>query len=95
MAEDPANDDTVSESGLPRTPDPFGHASLLIVESLIHGLVANGAIFIKEAVEIVEIAAEVKTDIGAQLGDSSATLRKSLGLIKYISDSLRHDLPAV
>ena len=95
MSEDPAKDDIPNGRVSPSEADPFGHASLSIVESLIHGLIANGAISVADAVEIVEVAADVKTEIGAKLGHSPASLRRSLTLVKCISDSLRYDLPAI
>ena len=41
---------------------------MLLVESLIHGLIARSVISVAEAVEIVEVAAEVKTEIAEELG---------------------------
>ncbi len=66
---------------------------MLLVESLIHGLIARNVIAVTDAVEIVDIAVEVKTDIAGDLGDSPANLRKSLGLLQAISTSLSRDLP--
>ena len=74
-------------------PDAHGHAAMLLVESLIHGLIARNVIAVTDAVEIVDIAVEVKTDIAGDLGDSPANLRKSLGLLQAISTSLSRDLP--
>ena len=66
---------------------------MLLVESLIHGLIARKIITPEDAVEIVDVAAEVKTDMAADLGDSPANLRKSLGLLDAISASLIRDIP--
>ena len=74
-------------------PDPHGQAAMLLVESLIHGLIARSVITPADAVEIVEIAAEAKEDIALSLGDSPATLRKSLRLLQAVADSLRVDIP--
>lgn len=73
------------------SPGPYGQAALLLVESLIHGLVARSVITVADAVEIVEIAAEVKSDIANDMGDSPAALRKSLGLLETMAQSLRSD----
>ena len=67
---------------------------MLLVESLIHGLIARDVIDVADAVEIVDVAAEVKTDMAGDRGDSPANLRKSLGLLQAISLSLSHDVPA-
>lgn len=75
-------------------PDAHGQAAMLLVESLIHSLIAGGVITVAAAVEIVDDATEVKTDIAGDLGDSPANLRKSLGLLKAISVSLSRDIPA-
>lgn len=74
-------------------PDAHGQAALLLVESLIHALIAASVITLQEAVEVVDIAADVKEDIAESLGDSPATLSQSLTLLQTISDSLRRDLP--
>jgi len=75
----------------PREPDAHGQAAMLLVESLIHGLVSRSVISVAEAVEIVDIAAEVKADIAADLGDSPATMHRSLSLLTSISASLERD----
>ena len=67
---------------------------MLLVESLIHGLIARSVINVADAVEIVDVAAEVKADIAEELGDSPATMEKSLALLGAISASLRPDLPS-
>ena len=65
---------------------------MLLVESMIHGLVARSVISVADAVEFVDVAAEVKEEIGPELGDTPATLQKSLTLLMAISASLRPDL---
>ena len=75
-----------------RGPDSHGQAAMLLVESLIHGLIAKSVINTEEAVDIVNTAAEVKEEIAASLGDSAATMQKSLALLEAISASLKNDL---
>lgn len=75
-------------------PDPHGHAALLLVESLIHGLIASSSLTVAQAVEIVQIAAEVKQATADDVGDTPATLHESLHLLNSISASLIHDLPS-
>ncbi len=72
-------------------PDAHGLAALLLVESLIHGLLARRLITVADAVEIVDVAAEVKLDVAGDLGDSPANVRKSLSLLVAISSSLVRD----
>ena len=74
-------------------PDAHGQAAMLLVESLIHGLIARSTISVDEAVEIIETAAEVKAEIATDLGDSPGTLRRSLTLLEAIARSLRMDAP--
>lgn len=91
MPSDVSNDNHVVPSA--REPDAHGQAAMLLVESLIHGLIERSVLSVADAVEIVEVATEVKKAIGEDLGDSSATLNKSLQLLQAISDSLRPDIP--
>ena len=83
------NDNTAAAHG----PDAHGQAALLLVESLIHGLLQRRLITVADAVEVVDVAAEVKLDIAGDLGDSPANLRKSLALLAAIGASLRGDVP--
>ena len=92
MPSDISNDNL--DASADREPDAHGQAAMLLVESLIHGLVARQVISVSEAVDIVDTAVEVKSDTATELGDSPANLRRSLGLLSAISDSLRHDLPS-
>lgn len=84
------NDNDPARGAAPlREPDAHGQAAMLLVESLIHGLIARSAISVEEAVEIVEMAAEVKAEVAAELGDSPGTLLRSLALLESISRSLK------
>jgi hypothetical protein len=94
MTSEIVNDNQVtSRTAGQEGPDADGQAALLLVESLIHALIAASVISLQEAVEVVDIAADVKEDIAESLGDSPATLSQSLTLLQTISDSLRRDLP--
>ena len=72
-------------------PDPHGQAAILLVESLIHGLVERSVISTRDAMDIVETAAEVKLDIAADIGESPSTMLRSLQLLTGISESLKFD----
>jgi len=88
---DVTNDNHLETDAPRREPDAHGQAALLLVESLIHDLVGRAVITVEEAIEIVEVAAEVKAEVAAELGDSPATMRHSLALLESISRSLRGD----
>ena len=77
----------------PHGPDAHGQAAMLLVESLIHGLIARSIISVDDAVEIVGVAADVKEEIAGELGDSPVTKEKSLTILNAIRDSLSIDLP--
>ena len=91
---DVTNDNHLETDAPRREPDAHGQAALLLVESLIHDLVVRAVISVDEAVEIVEVAAEVKAEVAADLGDSPATMRHSLALLEAIGRSLKGDASA-
>lgn len=94
MSEATTNDnDAARPEEQQRGPDAHGQAAMLLVESLIHGLIARSVISVADAVEIVEVATEVKQEIAADLGDSPANLQKSLNLLGALGESLSNDLP--
>ncbi|ORE95115.1 hypothetical protein [Aurantimonas sp. 22II-16-19i] len=72
--------------------DPYGHAAILLVESLIHGLIEKDVLSVAEAVEIVDVATEVKIESGTELGEPTLTSQASIDLLRDISASLRFDL---
>ncbi len=77
-----------------READAHGEAAMLLVESLVHGLIARDVISLADAVEIVDVAAEVKADGANEHGRPLTNAQKSLGLLTAISSSLRRDLPS-
>lgn len=91
MTADTTNDNFLE--GRANVPDAHGQAAMLLVESLVHGLIARRVLTVADAVEIVDVAAEVKIDTAGELGDLPANHRKSLYLLTAISGSLRLDLP--
>lgn len=90
MSSETSNDN--ADAGVHR-PDAHGQAAMLLVESLIHGLIEREVITVADAVEIVDIAVDVRADTAADNGESPADQRKSLGLLQVISVSLSRDLP--
>ena len=77
----------------PREPDAHGQAAMLLVESLIHGLVERNVLTVGDAIEIVDVATEVKSEIGPELGDTSENLQKSITMLRAISTSLKTAIP--
>lgn len=68
---------------------------MLLVESLIHGLIARDVITVADAVEIVEVATDVKREMAVDDSDSPTSLQKSLEMLEAVSLSLAHDLPGL
>jgi hypothetical protein len=73
-------------------PDAHGQAAMLLVESLIHGLIARSVIQVADAIDMVTVAIEVKMEIAADLGDNQDTKDKTLGLLSVIRESLSLDI---
>lgn len=86
MSFDSSNDN--GERHAPAGTDAHGKAAMLLVESLIHGLIARQVITVANAVEIVEVAGDVASDVD----DAPATHMRPPALLDAISDSLRRDL---
>lgn len=61
-----------------RSPDAHGHAALLLVESLIHGLCENVTLSAGEAVEIAERAVDVQFE-QAQAADGAGARGRRCG----------------
>lgn len=66
--------------------------AMLLVESLIHALIARSVITLEEAAETVDIAIEVREVIAAERSEAPAVLRNSVGRLTAISRSLHLDL---
>jgi hypothetical protein len=66
---------------------------MLLVESLIHGLIAVSALSIVHAVEALEVAIDVNTEMVAGENDCPESLRQSLAILQALSTSLTRDLP--
>lgn len=76
-----------------REPDPHGQAAMLLVESLVHGLIGRSVITVADAVEIIEVACEIKEEVAYETGESRPTMEKSLALLGALHASLSQDLP--
>lgn len=87
----PASVPSPNGSGGRTDPDAHGQAALLLVESLIHGLIARSSLTRAEAIDIIDIAADVKIEYAEETEESREVLAKSLVLIEAIAESLRND----
>jgi hypothetical protein len=73
-------------------PDAHGQAAMLLIESLIHGLIARSVIQVEDAIDVVTVAIDVKMEIAADRGDTQDTIDKPLGLLLAIRESLGTDV---
>lgn len=69
-------------------PDAQGQAALLLIESLIHSLIDNGALTQEQAIEAIESASEVKAESAAEEKEPTRTLRHSLTLLQDMRASI-------
>lgn len=89
----PTNDNAPwFSAATPPAPDPHGHAALLLVESLIHGLLARSLISVGEAIDIVETADSVQIDMAEAADEAGSLMWKSHTLLAAIMESIRHDV---
>jgi hypothetical protein len=87
------NDSARTRSGSLEQPDAHGHAAMLLVESLIHGLIASSTISVQQAVDIVDIAVEANIGVVAGQDTCPESISKAQRLLDSISTSLAYDLP--
>ena len=88
----PANDDdSAMRSVMPPSSEAHGHAALLLVESLIHGLCEKSTLTTDEAVEIVERAVNVQADQAEAADGAGAPMWQSHALLSSIATSLKID----
>lgn len=86
-----ANDNMDPLRPNPGAQEPAGYAALLLVESLLHGMIERGLLSVGDAIDITDVAAEVKAEIAEEIGDTPSTMRQSLVLLRAISASLKPD----
>ena len=76
------------------TADAHGRAAVVLVESLIHGLIARSVISVSDAIEIVDGAADARDEISFETGESLLGATSPSVLLRSIAASLAPDLPA-
>ena len=72
-------------------PDAHGQAALLLTESLVHMLVENRTLSNGQAIELIQIATDVKMEVAAASGESKARMNESLALLAKMSSSFAAD----
>jgi hypothetical protein len=70
-------------------PDAQGQAALLLIESLIHSLLDNGALTKPQALEAIESAMQVKGESASEEKEPTKTLKKSLRLLTSMQNSIQ------
>ena len=74
--------------------DSHGQAALMLVESLIHGLVAQSVLTTVDAVEIIESAKDIQAEVAEAAEGAGATSWQSHSLLSSIAESLKLDIGA-
>jgi hypothetical protein len=83
-----------STNGSPGDLDAHGRAALLLVESLIHELVARSILSVAEAVSITEIALDAQIAITEDAAPDASSMPRAEALLSSLIQSLTIDLPA-
>lgn len=91
MSDHSSNDNQSRPIGS-RGTDAHGRAAMLLVETLIHVLIARSILTVADAVELVDDAVDVSRAIALEVGDHSQANDASVTLLMAISRSLRADL---
>ncbi|WP_313326658.1 hypothetical protein [Sphingobium yanoikuyae] len=74
-------------------PDPYGEAALVLVETLIHALIAKGSLSTLEAVDIIDDAVQVQSAIDEDQCHVPGARPRAAALLRIIGGSLSSDLP--
>lgn len=86
-----SNDNDSARMPVSEQSDSHGHAALLLVESLIHGLCENETLSVSEAVAITERAADVQGESAEAADGASASLWRAHAQLRSIKESLSID----
>jgi len=91
MIDDNRDPDPAPDPAAPPTTDAHGEAAMLLVESLIHGLVARSVLSVDEAIALVAVAVDARAEIVADHGEADAAQDRALALLSGIGASLAYD----
>lgn len=70
----------------------FGRTAIILVETILHGLVARSVLTIPDAVELVRAASDVHRELAAEEGDDPERSKRIEVLLDQIASSLESDL---
>ncbi|RYG89566.1 MAG: hypothetical protein EON59_01455 [Alphaproteobacteria bacterium] len=88
----PINDNDATNPGATVSSfEAHGHAALLLVESLIHGLCENSMLSNDQAVEIAERALSAQFDLAEAADGAGAPMWRAHTLLSAITASLKID----
>lgn len=73
--------------------DAHGQAAILLVESMMHGLIARSLVTVSDAVEMINVAVDVSRDMALEFDEVPARILGSTTLLEAMSKSLGHDIP--
>ena len=94
MSSTSSNDNSAKNNPTSDHIDPHGQAALLLVESLVHELVARSVVTLSGAIEVVQTAIDVSLEMATELQDDQAgAAGRSALLLQAISRSLGADAP--
>lgn len=88
MIDDNRDRDTATPAAVA---DAHGEAAMLLVESLIHGLVARSVLSVDEAIALVAVAIDARVDIIADRAECDEAQDRALALLSAIRASLAID----
>lgn len=91
MIDDNRDPDPDPDPNAQPTTDAHGEAAMLLVESLIHGLVARSVLSVDEAIALVTVAVDARAEIVADRGEADAAQDRALALLSGIGASLAYD----
>ena len=85
------DDNRDPDTGTPPAANAHGEAALLLVESLIHGLVARSVLSVDEAISLVAVAMDARAEIVAERGGRDEAQDRAFVLLSAIGTSLAFD----
>lgn len=74
-------------------PDAHGQAALLLTESLVHSLLGKASLTNAEAIEVIETAQDVMSEVGTSSGESARRIQEALHLLSRMAARFKTDQP--
>lgn len=73
-------------------PDAYGLAAILLVESLLHALIARSVFTAADAIALIDVALDVKVEIGVDRGGGARVMDAALSHLAAIQQSIGYDV---